>query len=230
MRAAVKGYAQPLLPGSLRPAYLVIAATSTAVFVVLGVRYHDRVGIGRLDARIELWMPWRIPIHSRSLVSFAGLAGPRCVVVGAALLAVSASLLRHWRLAALAVLAPVATGTLVELGKHLVGRAIYDQRWLTYPSGHTAGATSILLIAALGLSSLARKHRTMFSVLGWVVVVAGACAIGTTMVLLGAHFPTDAIGGFCLAVLTTLTCAAAIDGLARAPRIVRAPSIRPGGP
>ncbi|MDQ7903157.1 phosphatase PAP2 family protein [Phytohabitans sp. ZYX-F-186] len=73
-----------------------------------------------------------------------------------------------------------------------------------FPSGHTSHAAAAALVAVLLLwPRLARRGRTL--------VVAGAAAvalfIGATRVLLLAHWPTDVLGGWLLA-LTVVPLAA----------------------
>ena len=58
------------------------------------------------------------------------------------------------------------------------------------------------------------RGRMLASLVGLLAVTAVACGVGLTMVLLGAHYPTDAVGGYCLGITSTILTAAVLDSLA----------------
>jgi undecaprenyl-diphosphatase len=109
-----------------------------------------------------------------------------------------------------AVLVVVGTGAAVavtSLMKPLVGRTINDG-FLSFPSGHTATATSFALVAMLALVS---RGRTPLLLL---VTVLAAAAMAWAQVLLNAHYPTDTLGGFCAALVVVPAVAWATDRVA----------------
>jgi membrane-associated phospholipid phosphatase len=109
-----------------------------------------------------------------------------------------------------AVLVVVGTGAAVavtSLMKPLVGRTINDG-FLSFPSGHTATATSFALVAMLALVS---RGRTPLLLL---VTVLATAAMAWAQVLLNAHYPTDTLGGFCAALAVVPLVAWAIDRVA----------------
>ncbi|MFJ4770915.1 phosphatase PAP2 family protein [Streptomyces uncialis] len=199
-----------MLPSSLRASLGLIAALATLLGVALGVLYTGQDRPGGVDSRLQPSVdgvppPWR---HVALAVDF--LAEP----VGAAALvvaAVSGCLLLRWpRAAVLVVVGAVLTVGTTKLVKPLVGRTIHDGH-LSYPSGHTAFLTALALMAALltvGRLGLGWTAGTAL-VLG-AALVAGA-AMGWAQVALGAHYPTDTLGGWCTALAVTPATAWLVD-------------------
>ena len=94
--------------------------------------------------------------------------------------------------AVLVVVAPAAVVVVTTGMKPLVGRTINDG-FLSFPSGHTGFLTAVALVVTLAAG-----------VRGWVVAVvtvAAALAMAWCQVLLNAHYPTDTLGGFCVALV-----------------------------
>src|SRR4051794_21269774 len=137
---------------------------------------------------------------------------------GSALLVVAAVTvclrLRCPRVAVLVVAGAGLSVATVTLLKHLVGRTIHGAGNLSYPSGHTAFFTALALAAALpaaGRLGLGRPAGT--SLVLAAALVAGA-AMGWAEVALGAHYPTDALGGWCTALAVTPATAWLVDRIA----------------
>lgn len=199
---------QPLLPAAVRRPASWLVAGSTAVVLVLGVRYHDGVVAGRLDA-------WMIRALGTDPGSRALSAVADAVPVLAAVLVCAVGLLgalrRRWEVTAFALGAPVLTVVVTESAKRVVDRTIHGA--LAMPSGHTAGATSALLVLAVVL--LGRVRVRPVAAAGWLAlaVTAGAAAVGMTMVSLHAHYPTDTVAGFGTALALTLGLALGIDAV-----------------
>ena len=93
--------------------------------------------------------------------------------------------------------------------KPLLGRTIGDG--FAYPSGHTGGATALGLVAALLVISLARPGRA--AGIGIVAASGVLCGgvVGMAMVAIGAHYPTDVVGGYCTAVAVVCGAALTLD-------------------
>jgi undecaprenyl-diphosphatase len=87
---------------------------------------------------------------------------------------------------------------------------------LAYPSGHTGGATALGVVAALLLITVLRPATGTSALL----LSAGALTSGGAMALAlvsdRIHYPTDTVGGFCVAVAVVLTSALVIERLPRA--------------
>lgn len=203
-----------MLPSSLRASLGLIAALAALLGVALGVVYAGQDRPGGVDTWIKPSVdgvppPWR---HIALAVDFlAEPAGAAVLVVAA----VSGCLLLRWqRAAVLVVVGAVLTVGATRLVKPLVGRTIHDGH-LSYPSGHTAFLTALALMAALltvGWLGLGRTAATAL-VLG-AALVAGA-VMGWAQVALGAHYPTDTLGGWCTALAVTPATAWLVDRTAR---------------
>jgi len=204
-----------VLPSSLRPWLGLIAVLAALVVGALGVLYSGHSEPGAVDRWIiqptadSLGPPWR-----RVALALDFLGEP----VGAAALIVAAVagclLLRRPRAAVLVVAGAAMTVGTATLLKHLVGRTIHGAGNLSYPSGHTAFFTALALMAALlatrrlGLGRTAGPSFVLASAL-----VAGA-AMGWAQVGLGAHYPTDVLGGWCTALAVIPATAWLVDRIA----------------
>jgi undecaprenyl-diphosphatase len=213
----VTGRSAPaVLPPSLRGWLGPIAALAALVVVVLGVLYADDSKPGMVDARISAALdgvgpPWR---HVALALDFLGEP------VGAATLVVAlvtgCLLLRRPRAAVLLVAGvgmSVGTATLL---KSLVGRTIHDGS-LSYPSGHTAFLTALALVVALPATGRLGLGRTAGTLLVLAAALVAGAAMGWAQVALGAHYPTDVLGGWCTALAVTPATAWLVDRMADRP-------------
>ncbi|MFE2104964.1 phosphatase PAP2 family protein [Kitasatospora sp. NPDC059463] len=187
-----------VLAPSLRLWLGLMAAFGAAAVAVLGVVYGGEGEPGAVDARIGaavdgVGAPWR-----NVALAVDALGEPVGAVVLVAAAVAGCLLLRQPRAAVFLIAGvglSVATATLL---KHLVGRTIHGAN-LSFPSGHTAFLTALVLVPAV----LAARGRTA----GPLLVVAAALPAGAVMgwaeVALGAHYPTDTLGGWCTALAVT---------------------------
>jgi undecaprenyl-diphosphatase len=120
---------------------------------------------------------------------------------------------------------PGLTGVATTTLKPLVGRTI--DGGLAFPSGHTGGATALGVVAALLLITVLRPATGTSALL----LSAGALVSGGAMALAlvsdRVHYPTDTVGGFCVAVAVVLASALVIE---RLPRITSMGSRTARGP
>jgi undecaprenyl-diphosphatase len=205
--------APAVLPAPLRAWLGLVAALAALVVVVLGVLYAGHDEPGRADARIQAAVegvrpPWRnVALATDFWAEPAGAALSVVAVVAVCLL------LRRPRAAVFIVAgAAMAVGTTTVL-KPLVGRTIHGGH-LSYPSGHTAFLTALALMVALlatGRFGLGRAAGTLVVLAA--ALVAGA-AMGWAQVALGAHYPTDVLGGWCTALAVTPATAWLVDRVA----------------
>ncbi|MFJ9037780.1 phosphatase PAP2 family protein [Streptomyces sp. NPDC102406] len=204
----------PLLPPALRLWLGLTAALATLVVVALGALYAGHGEPGRVDRWVVLptadsvGPPWRAPALATDF-----LGEP----VGAAVLVVAAVtgclLLRRPRAAVFVVAGVALTVGAATLLKHLVGRTIHGEGNLSYPSGHTAFLTAIALMAALVAIGRSGLGRTAGTALVLAAALAAGAAMGWAEVALGAHYPTDAVGGWCTALAVVPATAWLVDRL-----------------
>jgi len=70
------------------------------------------------------------------------------------------------------------------------------------------------VVALLAAAALRLRPPGTAALAGVCAVLAGG-VVGTGMVLLGSHYPTDVVGGFCTAVAAVLVVALALDTASR---------------
>ncbi|WP_322734536.1 phosphatase PAP2 family protein [Streptomyces ferrugineus] len=195
-----------------------VAGLATLVVVGLGVRYAGRGEPGRVDGWIQaavggVGSPWRDVALATDF-----LGEP----VGAAMLVVAAVtgclLLRRPRAAVLVVAGAGLTVGTTTLLKPLVGRTIHGEGNLSYPSGHTAFLTALAFVVALLAAGRFGLGRTGGAALVLAAALVAGAAMGWAQVALGAHYPTDVIGGWCTALAVVPATAWVVDRLADAGR------------
>ncbi|WIX80082.1 phosphatase PAP2 family protein [Amycolatopsis carbonis] len=210
MRSAVRT-APPALPVSVRTPSFVVAGLGLVVLVVLAVLFAGKSEPTAFDVPLLpgpdlLPDPWW---YLATAVDFVGEpVGSAIVIVivtGGALLA------RRSRTAVLILVGSGLTVAVTSLLKPITGRTIHGH-FLSYPSGHTAFATALALIAGFVLAD--RLGRA--AALAWTFGLALVCGavMAWAEVGLGAHYPTDTIGGFAAALVVMPATAFAIDKIA----------------
>jgi membrane-associated phospholipid phosphatase len=199
-----------LLPPGLRAPAAAVSVLALLVFGFFAARYADDTTAGRLDRHVER-LVGKGPSLPDAVIFFGN---PITVVVLAVLLAGLALALGHRRLAVLAIVGPGLTGVATTALKPLVGRTI--DGGLAFPSGHTGGATALGVVAALLLIAALRTatHTSALLIAAGAVVSGGMMAFA--LVSDRIHYPTDTVGGFCVAVAVVLTSALVIERLPRA--------------
>ena len=200
--------AHAALPPALRTWLGVVAALAALVVVVLGVRYAGHHQPGTTDAWIQsavagVQSGWQSV--ALDLDSMGEPVGSVTLVVAVMLVCL---LLRRPRAAVLTAAGTVLAVGTTSLLKHVVGRTINGQN-LSYPSGHTAFATALALtVALLAAERLGRLVGTLLVLTA--ALMAGA-AMGWAQVALDAHYPTDVLGGWCVALAVVPATAWLVD-------------------
>ncbi|MFG3053277.1 phosphatase PAP2 family protein [Kitasatospora sp. NPDC048239] len=199
-----------------------IAALAALTVLVLGILYAGRSEPGPVDARILALVdgvgpPWRYVA-----LAMDSLGEPMGATVLVAAAVTGCLLLRGPRAAVFLVAGVGITVGATTLLKHLVGRTIHGG-FLSYPSGHTAFATALALVAAmLATRRRGRDGPGLARTVGTVPVLAAALVAGAAMgwaeVALGAHYPTDTLGGWCTALAVIPATAWLVDRTADAVR------------
>lgn len=111
---------------------------------------------------------------------------------------------RYWQALTLALLASLAP-LVANLIKPLVARErpIWDVYLATedsfsYPSGHATCGIAVYLAVGVALGALLRNRVAgAFVVLAFSLV---GIAIGLSRIVLGVHYPSDVVGGWCVAI------------------------------
>lgn len=213
------GTVQPLLSARHHRSALVAALACWVLAVALAVRYAGGTTAGRLDTAVTgaIRAVTGPPGPVGDVLVFPTTPALVYAVLGVALVVELAR--REWWRAGFTVLTPVVAVVLTELVlKPLDGRTHHG--YLSYPSGHTVSAVSAYLAVLLALTvGRPLTRRVGAAVLALVTVVL---AVG--LVAMDYHYPTDTVGGVCVAVGVVLPLAVAADRLtARRARPATAP-------
>ncbi|MBT3153879.1 phosphatase PAP2 family protein [Streptomyces sp. CHD11] len=200
-----------VLPPPLRAWLAPIAVLAALVVVVLGALYTGDSRPGGVDARVWAAVDGAGPAWRRVALATDFLGEPvgAAVLVGAAVTA--CLLLRTPRAAVLVVAGAGLTVGTTRLLKPLVGRTIHGDDNLAYPSGHTAFLTAFALVAALLAAGRFGLGRAAGAALVFGAGLAAGAAMGWAQVALGAHYPTDTIGGCCTALAVIPATAWLVD-------------------
>lgn len=121
--------------------------------------------------------------------------------------------LRGWRAAVFAVAIFAVSALLVQIAKHLFGRARPEDLMVvtdhgSFPSGHTANAATIAIVITLIFPRLI----TALLAVAWVLLMAFSRTV------VSAHWLTDTLGGAMLGIAAGLLMAAALLPWATKPR------------
>ncbi|MFC9395522.1 phosphatase PAP2 family protein [Streptomyces sp. NPDC057027] len=202
-----------VLPGALRPWLGGIAGFGTVVLFGLGVLFAGDSRPGVVDLRVWAVVngaapPW---LYVAQAMDFLGEPVGAPLLVGAAV--VGCLLLRRPRAAVLVVLGVGVAVGVAKVLKSLVGRTIHGDN-LSFPSGHTAFFTSFALVVALLVAGWLRVGRTVGVSLVLASTLLAAAVMGWAQVVLGAHYPTDVVGGWCTAVAVVPVVAWGVDRVA----------------
>lgn len=188
---------KPALPPVLRPAAFVLAVAGGLGALVLGLVYAGTSAPTGPDATLVNALAWSgDPWWTiATVIDFVGEP------VGAIVtMVVFLGWCRYWRrprTAVTGVVAAVVTVGLTSGLKPLTGRYIHGE-FLSYPSGHTGFAAALTFTAALGVFGGLRRFPA--SVLLVVAVFVAGAAMGWAQVTMGAHYPTDTLGGLGVAL------------------------------
>ncbi|KND40666.1 phosphatase PAP2 family protein [Streptomyces stelliscabiei] len=210
--------APPVLPVVLRAWLGTVAVLAALGVVVGGVLFAGDGEPGAVDVRVSAVVDGVGPSWRRVALGTDFLGEP----VGAAALVVAVVagcllLLRRPRAAVFALASVGAAVGATTLLKSLVGRTIHGDDNLSYPSGHTAFLTALALAVALLAAGRLRLGRTAGLTLVLAAASAAGAAMGWAQVALGAHYPTDVLGGWCTALAVTPATAWLVDRTAGRP-------------
>lgn len=184
------------------------AALATWVVVVMSIRFWHVKTSNRFDGAVDDLFRAEHGTLTRAVFSvITGVGSPRIALPVAVVVAALAWwAFRRWKLALFAPTVFAVTSVTARLLKIAVARQRPDSRvsidpsLYAFPSGHAAAAGAVMLSAAvLVMLSGVRGRRPLAALL-----VLAAVAGGASRVVVGAHYTTDVIGGFALAVAVVL--------------------------
>ena len=155
-------------------------------------------------------------------VSASGLARALLLGIDAAFIVVASLLLaglalvqRRLARAVAAVAIVVCSVGSVEALKHglpHLDAAVPAGRPPTFPSGHTSIATSLGLALVVAAPSVLRPAAALAG-------ATYAAGVGVSLILLGAHFPSDVVGSFFICGFWAAAIAAALPGTVSRPAV-----------
>jgi membrane-associated phospholipid phosphatase len=191
---------------------IALAAASAAAAVLVWIVAYYAHAARRADATVFAALSEAgIPQLRPQLEKIALLASPRSfVLIGLALTAV-ALLRRRRQLAAVVALMLVAANATTQGLQHLIPHLVErppggSAEAMAWPSGHATAAMSLALCAVLVASPRLRPAAAMLG--------AGyAVAVGYAQIALGAHMPSDVLGGYLIAAAFVLLAVAAMRAL-----------------
>lgn len=203
-----------------------LSISGALVVAALGHHYAGSDVPGRLDVAVDGRVAFHLADHPRLMDLLVQVGDPRTVTLTAIALGLVCALAGRWRASVFAVVTPIAASAVTEeVLKPLVDRRM--QAGLAFPSGHTTGAFSLALTAAILLLPHRPDLRVRFGfarlVLG-VAVLALATGTALALVALRYHYATDTLGGAAVALAVVPVVALVLD--LSAPRRVRSRGLR----
>lgn len=207
--------ARPALTSAARRPAAALALFGLAALVVPALIFAGDTGPSRLDLRVERAVVESAPGGTYDLIRGIDWLGEP---IGRALLLVAVTL-ACWlagrrALAATALVAMIVVTGLATALKPFVGRRIHAG-FLSYPSGHTAALTAAALIIGLLLADVLNLGPIAGTAVMLGVTVAGATVTSWAQIVLDAHYPTDTVGGFGLALVVVPATALLTDAVLR---------------
>ena len=149
-------------------------------------------------------------LSAATTVGYVRWLGPLTVLAAALV----GFVLHRWRDALVIGFATVLAALLNHLAKRTFERTRPNEgvhevvAGFSMPSGHAAAS------AAVATSVMIAMHDTPVGRAVCVIAVTFALLVGLSRVVLGAHFPTDVLAGWCMGVGITLLLAVAVERFA----------------
>lgn len=194
-----------------------VAALVLGILVARHVTQGLDVTVGHAIRPPGVWGPWQQRADHVVEAARPSRLAPLLILVGVAWSVGR----RSWRPLLLALAVGGAGAALVLVGKAAFGRpdpgGYVAPHSGSFPSGHTAA-----VVLCLGGMFLVVTTRTRWW--RWLVVYGAGAAMGVALLLEGAHWPTDVVGG---ALVATTALAAASAWRLRGPSTPQPPPAPP---
>jgi membrane-associated phospholipid phosphatase len=201
--------ARPVLPTELRRPLGLVAVFAGLTVIRLAATYRAGDQLASWDGKAMPLEGFEPPWRTFALVvDFLG--EPVGVVLVLAAVCGAALLLRRPRVAVLTVLAVGIGGAATTLIKPIVGRRIHGD-FLAFPSGHTATLTAIGFVVGLLLADRIGAGRRLGTLLVLGLATIGGAAMSYAETMLSAHYFTDTIGGYFVALAIVPLVAVGVD-------------------
>lgn len=207
-----------IVPG-LRNGALIAISLATLVTVVLAVRFAGQDSPGRFDRAVDdlMALSLRNELFNSIDTYFLQLGDAKKLITLVFVVALAAALANRLDGALLVIIGTVAAAVLGKLViKPVVGRHYGDV--LSYPSTHVSTMATVAITSVIMILGARRPMSLALRLLACVIPLAVALTASVAIVAERTHYTTDAIGGWCLAVVTALTTALAIDMVSAARR------------
>lgn len=204
---------RPALPVAVRAPLAVIAAVAALLCASLAIVFAGDATADRVDGRVGGAVDAVMPGSGSAVHAIDAVGQPTGALLSVGVLASVCWGLGRVRLALAAIIGMALAAAVALLVKPAVGRTIHGG-FLSYPSGHTATATVLALVAMLLLVDLLKLGRLA----GVLLIVSGtgvaAVIMASDQIASGAHYPTDTLGGLCVGAVAVPAAAHAVDRLA----------------
>ncbi|MBV9058820.1 MAG: phosphatase PAP2 family protein [Pseudonocardiales bacterium] len=204
----------PLLPAHLRRPAVVIIVLALLLLAVLALRYAHQEAAGTLDRTLDSYIRTRLRSDQSmtgAVISF--VYSPRSLLV-LAVVAVIGAVARRWSGVILTLGGPLIAVTITEvILKPLTGRLRYGH--LTFPSGHATVLAATAIAIIILLAGAKRPRSVVLRLTAALATAAVAAGVAISLIAQHIHYTTDTIAGCCVAVVTVLSLALALDFVPR---------------
>lgn len=182
---------------------LVTAASGISALALQEVAVDGRLpGDGPADA----WLRPLLSVHSALWI--AAFTSSSMITPLLVLAAVLAARVGYWERAVVAIVSYVASKAIILTGWTMWDRArpadvadgvLIPEGLSSYPSGHAVQALTVYGVFVVWWSRA--TDRWWERALAWAALLAGTLAIGVGRIAMGAHHPSDVLGGMLLGAL-----------------------------
>ena len=169
---------------------------------------------GPVDEAILWFIRDHVPSELAAYFEAFTRSGSAAFLVPVAVVAAFALLVARRRFEAVLVGASLATATLIVYAlKSIVGRArpaLWESQWYwgsSFPSGHTLSTAALSTAAALCVARIWPRAGN----LAMSLAILWTCLVALSRLILGVHWPSDALAAMCIGFFIPLLISVAFD-------------------